>query len=105
MKPTRLLHVHSGNLFGGVESMLLALKKAEPPELEQSYALCWQGRLADELVAINATVAKLPEVRIRNPISIARAQASLRRLLASSKPDIVLFHSAWSQLIFARPVM
>ncbi|MGH7282613.1 MAG: glycosyltransferase [Polyangiaceae bacterium] len=97
----RLLHVHSGNLFGGVETMLLGLKKAEPPELVQSYALCWQARFADELAALRADIARLPPVHLRNPLQVLRARAALRKILRDDRPDVIAFHSGWSQLVFA----
>lgn len=99
-----LLHVHSGNLFGGVESMLLALKRAEPSDLMQSYALCWEGRLSDELRALGAHTIPMPDVRLRSPTKVLRARRALARILEKDRPDVVLLHSAWSQLIFAATV-
>src|SRR6185437_13559866 len=64
-----LLHVHSGNLFGGVETMLLAFAECRGP-LEHRFALCWDGRLAAELRAHGAAVEILGATRARYPLSI-----------------------------------
>ena len=49
----RVLHVHSGNLYGGVETFLatLARDSAAAPRMTSSFALCFEGRLSDELRA------------------------------------------------------
>ena len=49
----RLLHVYSGNLYGGIESILLTLtrQRAACPELDAEVALCFEGRLSHELTA------------------------------------------------------
>src|SRR5262245_4158882 len=60
----RVLHVYSGNLFGGIEAMLLAIARQPPSrDLESEYALCFEGRLSRELVAAGAAVHQLAEVR------------------------------------------
>ncbi len=48
----RVLHVHSGNMYGGVETVLVTLARLRRcPEMESSFALCFDGRLSEELTA------------------------------------------------------
>jgi glycosyltransferase involved in cell wall biosynthesis len=102
----RILHVHSGNLFGGVESILLSLvrKSALCPEMEMHFALCFEGRLSGDLAASGAPVHRLGVVRVRRPWTVWRARRGLRRLLARDRFDAAICHSSWSQAIFG-PVL
>lgn len=99
----RILHVHSGNLFGGVETMMLAMVRHRHlcPELESSFALCFKNRLAGELLILGAPIHDLGEVRIRRVDSVWRARKQLAALLAVERFDVVMTHSAWSQTVFA----
>lgn len=101
-KRLRVLHVSSGLGYGGVENTLgvLAQQRALCPEMEPSYALCFTGRLSDQLFAAGVEVHQLGEVRIRNPLSVWRARQALRRLLQRERFDRVVCHSAWTQAIF-----
>jgi glycosyltransferase involved in cell wall biosynthesis len=98
-----VLHVHSGNLFGGIERAILTcvenLHLAHSIRFE--FALCFTGKFSEELVAAGQTIHKLPEVRVRNPLSIMAARRNLRRLLERKQYDVVLCHSPWSHAIFA----
>src|SRR5271157_2093632 len=102
----RVLHVSAGKLYGGVEVMLLALARHQRvcPDLEQEFAVCFQGRLSNELAASGARVHQLGQVRIRNPFSIFTARRRLRELLNSDPFDAVICHMAWAQAIFAPAV-
>jgi glycosyltransferase involved in cell wall biosynthesis len=101
-RPIRVLHVHSGNLYGGVETMLLTQVRSRDlcPALELSFALCFEGRLSAELNAEGAAVHQLGQVRIRQPLSVRRARLALRELLHREAFDVVVTHSCWSQAIF-----
>lgn len=98
----RVLHVHSGNLYGGVETTLMAQARNSNlcEEMSLSFALCFEGRLSKELRSANSPVMLLGECRVRNPLSIARARKRLRGLLQDDAPDVVVFHSAWTHCIF-----
>jgi glycosyltransferase involved in cell wall biosynthesis len=102
----RVLHVHSGNLYGGVETMLttLARRRDACPEMEPHFALCFEGRLSEELVANGARVHRLPNVRVSRPSAVLRARRSLAALLRDEKFDVVICHSAWSHAVFAKVV-
>ena len=77
----RVLHVYSGNLFGGVEAILVTLARhqADCPSLAHEFALCFEGRLGRELDALGAAVHRLPEVRASRPQTVRRARAGARR--------------------------
>lgn len=102
----RVLHVHSGNIFGGVEAMLLThvRQRSTCPALQTSFALCFQGRFSEELLAEGAAVYSLGQVRVRQPLSIHRARRNLKSLLRREAFDVVVTHSCWSQAIFGPTV-
>jgi glycosyltransferase involved in cell wall biosynthesis len=97
----RVLHVYSGNLYGGIETLLATLARRDgEADMAQSFALCFDGRLAGELRAAGADVLLLGEVRASRPQSVRRARRALRELLASKRFDRVICHAAWSQALF-----
>lgn len=102
----KLLHVYSGNLYGGVEAMLVVLARdaAACPGLEPEFALAFEGRLAQELRACGATVHTLGAVRASRPASIMRARRALLAVMRERRPDFVMCHSAWSYSIFGATV-
>lgn len=102
----RVLHVHSGNLYGGVETMLttLARRRDACREMEPHFALCFDGRLAEELRDACARVHKLPGVRVSRPASVLRARAALAALLREQSFDVAVCHSAWTQAVFGKVV-
>src|SRR2546422_5237601 len=59
----RVLHVSSGNLYGGIETLLLTLARHRNlcPGLDQHFALCFEGRLSEELAAVGARVHRSEE--------------------------------------------
>jgi glycosyltransferase involved in cell wall biosynthesis len=99
----RVLHVHSGNIFGGIETFQITLARfrAVYPEMEPEFALCFEDRLAREIRSEGVPVHILGEVRARHPWKVMRARSVLRRLVASGRYDVALTHSAWSQSILA----
>jgi glycosyltransferase involved in cell wall biosynthesis len=100
----RLLHVHSGNLYGGVETLLVTLARfRHRGALEHEVALCFEGRLAEELRAESVAVHPLGEVRVSRPLTMKRARAGLRESLGRAF-DAVVVHSAWTQAVFGSAV-
>ena len=99
----RVLHVSAGNLYGGLETVLVALARhrALSPELECEFAVCFAGKAEDELRAAGVTVHRLGAVRVRWPLSTLRARRALRSLIEQRAFDIVICHSPWTQAIFA----
>jgi glycosyltransferase involved in cell wall biosynthesis len=98
----RVLHVYSGNLFGGIETMLLTMarKRGLCPAIEPAIALCFEGRLSAELAATGVPVHRLPEVRASRPQTIRRARRALAAVIESGRFDRVVCHAAWSQALF-----
>ena len=79
----RVLHICSGNLYGGVETIqvTLARYRDQCPEIDPHFTVCFEGRLTTELRALDAPVHNLGAVRFRNPISVWQARARLRELM------------------------
>jgi glycosyltransferase involved in cell wall biosynthesis len=99
----RVLHVASGRLFGGVEQMLvtIARERAATPEVGAAFAVAAPGRLQEALTATAVPVHALGDVRLSRPRAIVRARASLRALVGSQPPDVLVCHAPWSYGIFA----
>jgi glycosyltransferase involved in cell wall biosynthesis len=93
----RVLHLCAGNLYGGVERIVLqcALSRDSAPGMDPAFAVCFEGRLARELELAGVAPLRLGAVRARAPWTVLRARRALGRALASHKPDVVLCHSSW----------
>ena len=65
----KVLHISSGNLYGGVETLLatLARERDACQEMEPHFALCFEGRLSSELSAVSIPATILGPVRTRAP--------------------------------------
>src|SRR6266480_7354211 len=99
----RVLHVYSGNLFGGIEAILLTLARTSPalnPTVEHEFALCFDGRLATELAAAGARIHQLEPVRVSRPQTVRAARQALVHLLQMHSFDRVVCHAPWAQAIF-----
>jgi glycosyltransferase involved in cell wall biosynthesis len=121
MNRTRVLHVHSGNLYGGVETMMLTLARESlrvatpvatsaggigpsPNRFVHEFALAFDSRIASELRASGAVVQQLGEVRARHPLSVLRARRRLAKLLAADGWRAVICHMPWAHALFAPTV-
>src|SRR5687767_5063339 len=102
----RVLHVYSGNLFGGIEAILAAIASAQGicPGVEHEFALAFHGRLENELFWAGARVHHLGAVRVSRPSTVRAARAALAGLLGSGAYDRVVCHAPWAQAIFGRVV-
>jgi glycosyltransferase involved in cell wall biosynthesis len=98
----RVLHLSSGNLYGGVETFLATLARHGGPgaPMEPHFALSAEGRSSAELRAAGAPVHLLGAVRARNPLSVRRARRALDALLRRERFDAAVAHSAWAQAIW-----
>lgn len=98
----RVLHIHSGNLYGGIETVFITLSKLRErcPEMDPHFALCFEGRLSGELREAGTPPQILGAVRISRPPSVWRARRALRQLLRGGNFDVCVFHSAWSLAVF-----
>lgn len=98
----RVLHVYSGNLYGGIETFLhtVAREQGRHPGMSHAFALCFEGRLARELREAGAELHLLGEARVGRPWTVYRARTALRELLRRERFDAVLCHAIWPQALF-----
>jgi glycosyltransferase involved in cell wall biosynthesis len=101
----KVLHVYSGNLFGGVERMLISVATMDASQGHPYFALCFEGKLSRALQVAGARVTLLGAVRLRNPFSALRARRRLARLVNANNFDQVVCHGIWSYCIFAPVVV
>jgi len=102
----RMLHVNSGNLFGGVETILVTLARLRHlcPDMEPAFALCYEGRLSQELEAAGAKVHILGEARISRPWTVWQARRRLRHILREEPFQMVMCHMPWSLAVLGPAV-
>ncbi len=102
----RVLHIYSGNLYGGIETMLVTLARHRDlcPSMEPHFALSFEGRLSEELNVAGVPVYMLGNVRASRPATVLRARSTLRKLLHSLNFDLIICHAPWSQAIFGAVV-
>jgi glycosyltransferase involved in cell wall biosynthesis len=95
--PLRVLHAVAGNLYGGIETFLvtLARQRALCPEMDSSFALCFEGRLAEELRAAGGSVHSLGPARISRPWTVWRVRRRFDELLRRTHPDVIVTHGCW----------
>jgi glycosyltransferase involved in cell wall biosynthesis len=68
--------------------------------MEPHFALCFEGRVAEELRRTGAPVHSLGPVRISRPWLVLRGRRGLRRLLTEIRFDAVVCHSCWPHALF-----
>lgn len=98
----KVLHLYSGNLFGGVETLLVTLAQQQQlcSQMLHHFALCFQGKLANQLQAAEASVYMLGHVRTSRPWTVLLARRQLDQLLKQQRFDVVICHACWPQAIF-----
>jgi glycosyltransferase involved in cell wall biosynthesis len=102
----RVLHINSGNLYGGVETILVTLARLRGlcPAMEPHFALCHEGRLREELRDSGVPVYTLGKVRISRPWTVWRARRRLREVLRQERFGLVICHMPWSLAVFGKAV-
>jgi glycosyltransferase involved in cell wall biosynthesis len=102
----RVLHIDAGNLYGGVQTLLLTLARYRHlcPDMTPEFALCFDGRVERELIGQGVPFHDLGQVRIRYPFSVWRARRCLQEILASGRFDAVVCHNIWPQVVFGPTV-
>ncbi len=98
----RVLHLHSGNMYGGVETLLATLVReaGAAPGMSSDVALCFPGRLEAELEAASRPPFMLPPMRLSRPHTLLRTRHALRRLLREQAFDAVVCHQPWACVAF-----
>lgn len=101
--PLRVLHAHSGNIFGGVETVLstLARWQESAPEVEHAFALCFAGELGDRIEDAGTEWHALGPARVSRPWTVARGRRQLGRVIDALDTHVVVTHSPWSHALFA----
>src|SRR5437763_11420591 len=102
-QPPRVLHVTSGNLFGGIERMLLTIAAVQQPDCRHDIAVGFDGRLAAELRSIGFEPHVRGEARFRRPDTVGRTLRGLARVLDTGRYDALIAHAPWSGVL-ASPV-
>lgn len=100
-RPRRILHLATGNLYGGVEVFLHALARHRGEAgMWPEFTVCWaDGRLGTELRATGVPVLDLGPVRLARPWQAWRARRRLAAELRVHAPDVVVAHSAWTHAL------
>jgi glycosyltransferase involved in cell wall biosynthesis len=91
----RALHVVAGNLYGGVERIVVEIASG-PAAWQHEFALCFEGRLREELEERSATCHMLGEVRFSRPTTVWRARRRLSAICGASIFDAIVCHSPWT---------
>ena len=102
----RVLHVNSGNLYGGVETILatLARLKSMCPDMESHFVLCQEGRLSEQLRAAQVPLDLVGAVRLSRPWTVRAARQRFREVLGRQAFDLVICHMPWSLTVFGKVV-
>jgi glycosyltransferase involved in cell wall biosynthesis len=106
-RPLRILHLYAGNLYGGIEKLLLTLaqERERCPQMQPEFALCFEGRLSKELRAAGVPVYMLGEVRLSRPWTTWSARARLKRLMrAEPRFDVAIAHASWPNAVMGPAV-
>jgi glycosyltransferase involved in cell wall biosynthesis len=93
----RVLHLCAGNLYGGVERIVVecAAGRATCAAMTPSVAVCFDGRLAQEIDALGLCCTRLGAARMSRPHTVLRARRQLGRLIEAERPLTVICHSSW----------
>lgn len=102
----KILHVSSGHMYGGIETVLVSMAglRGFCPELEHHFALCFEGRLSGELHALNVPVYLLGEARLGWPLSAPGARRALQSVIRQSGCDVIICHGPRTMILFASAV-
>ena len=100
--PIRVLHCVAGNLYGGIETLLATLARARAlaPGMGPEFALCFEGRLSEELRGAGVPVHMTGPARFSRPWTVWGSRRSLGRVLATRSLDVVVTHGCWPHLLF-----
>ena len=99
----KVLHLGAGNLYGGIETLFTTMARCRQlcPEMEPEFALCFRGRVWDELEATGVPVHDLGAVRFSRPWTVWKARRRLHQVLAETQPSVIVTHGSWPHSLFA----
>jgi len=97
----KIIHLYSGNRFGGVERVLLQLfiVRKHLSEIDQEYIIIFDGLLSQKLIEEGAKVNLLFPVKFSKPWTIIRAWTRINSLLNRRRPQVLICHDIWSFVI------
>ena len=98
----RVLHLNSGNMYGGVETLLATLARLRSlcPAMTPEFALCFEGRSS---AGTQGRGGRRPFARsgAGEPALDDLAGAARRSAARGASYDVVVCHGSWSHAIFA----
>lgn len=99
----RVLHLGAGNLYGGIESMLVTLARCRHlcPQMMPEFGLAFAGRVSEELAALGVPVHLFGAVQASRPWTVWQARERLTRLLQREQFDLAVVHASWPHGVFA----
>ena len=102
----KVLHISTGNLYGGIEILLATLARsgALEPGLSHEFALGSPGKIEQELRDEGAAVHLYGKARLSRPWTVARARRRMREIIDAARPDVAITHSTWPHTVFAPAV-
>jgi glycosyltransferase involved in cell wall biosynthesis len=100
----RALHVAAGNLYGGVERILVEIARSRSTAWQHEFALCFDGRLLAELRQAKSVCHTLGPVRFSRPMTVWRARRALRGVRDRGAFNALVCHSPWA-FALAAPAM
>lgn len=102
----KVLYLNSGNLFGGIETLLLTFARSRHiyPRIQPEFGVCFEGTFSQRLRESGVPVHLLGNARLSNPWTSWKSRRRLALVLAESKPDIVVAHGSWSLAILGPAV-
>ncbi len=99
----RVLHLCAGNLYGGIERLLvtLARQSGPTPDTDHIFLVCFEGQLSRELREAGVQVVNVGAVKVGRPWTIWRARRRLKKFLKTSAGiDVMIAHACWPHAIF-----
>ncbi len=102
-KKAKVIHFGAGNLFGGIEVMLVTMAKfqGECAELDQEFAFFFEGKVSSQIRSLGFQVKIFPETKIKNLVQVFKTQRLIRKYLEDKKPDALVVHGQWVHFLVA----
>jgi glycosyltransferase involved in cell wall biosynthesis len=103
-KKIKVIHFGAGNLFGGIEVMLVTMAKfqCQIPGLDQNFAFFFEGKAANRIRSHGCPVKIFPETKIKSITGVLKVQRLIREYLLGECPEIVIVHGQWVHFIVAK---
>lgn len=99
-----ILHLVAGNLFGGIERMLITigLNANLCPRVKHSFAVCYSGVFSKVMRANGFSIHEFGKASFRNPFSLIFGRRNFRKYLSKNKFDWIICHGSWIHALFGR---